>query len=588
MSTQQPTDPKTFFESPEAIALVVNPAGLFGLLTRSYDVPQSQAALVTRKQGDRVVRVSGQEISGDEVAALLLVRTTPLVVRFDDLHATSVDHYRCAASVTVRVSLIPETSELRSFERAIVGSARGVGIDGLREYLRPHLTRSLALMAEGRGVEVLTDPKDDAALATEVADGLKAATFGAGLRIERPIDVQLDSAVYRQVQRARARDRRRREEFATARRIEQATEAAQLEHTRHLAELLEKLRSLANRSPDHELAEVLRTFPEGERGELYAALFGADDARQVTGSVVVGSGRELLFFDPQSFDAPQSTIMMPDTIGPVRSVQIHLDASDEWRLFVGASRGVHEMPADGTGTVITYATDAGDDVKGGVNSVALAGDRIFASHSELGLLHWPRGGERQPSTVMPERTRRAKAVRCVRFFAGAVFFSTDDEINRLPADAIDEEPITFSGSRSLITSICPAVDGLYAGNAVGQILFWPEGDTTQPETLHAGRQRSAESVTLLDFGGLRRLFYTDTSLAVFARVVGDTFTCRYEAGGQTLRRVEVAPDVIIATNDVRDRLIVWTPGQPASPRDVVPIARLTGHSIQDVALIPAT
>ena len=91
---------------------------------------------------------------------------------------------------------------------------------------------------------------------------------------------------------------------------------------------------------------------------------------------------------------------------------------------------------------------------------------------------------------------------------------------------------------------------------------------------------------MLDFGGLKRLFYTDTSVAVFARVLGDTFTCRYEAAGQTLRRVEVAPDVIVATNEIRDRLVFWRPSRPDTPLAVVAVSPLTGHSIQDVTLVP--
>jgi hypothetical protein len=85
---------------------------------------------------------------------------------------------------------------------------------------------------------------------------------------------------------------------------------------------------------------------------------------------------------------------------------------------------------------------------------------------------------------------------------------------------------------------------------------------------------------------VQRLVFTDTSPQVHARLLGDNFTCRYEAGGQTLRRVEVAPDMLIATNDLRDRLIVWTPGNPAKPIATIGIARLTGRSVQDVCLVP--
>ena len=86
----------------------------------------------------------------------------------------------------------------------------------------------------------------------------------------------------------------------------------------------------------------------------------------------------------------------------------------------------------------------------------------------------------------------------------------------------------------------------------------------------------------------RRSFATtssDTSLCVRAQVLGDSFICRYEAGGQTLRRVEVADDLLVATNDLRDRLFCWTPGKPANPKVTIPISRISRQSVQDFCLV---
>jgi len=55
-----------------------------------------------------------------------------------------------------------------------------------------------------------------------------------------------------------------------------------------------------------------------------------------------------------------------------------------------------------------------------------------------------------------------------------------------------------------------------------------------------------------------------------------------------LRRVEVAGDLLVATNDLRDRLLCWKPGQPDRPYVTVPVGALCGHSIQDICLVPAT
>ena len=65
------------------------------------------------------------------------------------------------------------------------------------------------------------------------------------------------------------------------------------------------------------------------------------------------------------------------------------------------------------------------------------------------------------------------------------------------------------------------------------------------------------------------------------------FRSRYEAGGQTVRRAECAADIIVATTDARDRVLIWRADEPQQPACVINIHRLTGRSIQDVCLIPA-
>lgn len=564
--------------------MVVDPSEHFGLLTRSLELPSDWLALVTRAEGDRVVHAPGSEVPGDEVADMLLVRSTPWALTFDDLKGTSVDHYQCTAKVTLRVSVIPERGELRSFRNVVVASSRAVSRSDLAQYFGPHVATGLAGAAEGRGVGVLIDPNNRATLAAELAEGLKGSAFAAGMKVDGAISVVFDSPVYRQVSRSRAETERRREEFAAQRRIELAAEEARRQHADHLTELLAKLRDQADRTPDVDLVQLFKTFSDVDRGELYTALFATRDERMATQSIVVGSGDRLLFFAPATLDAPTRTLPLPDTIGAVRSVQVHVDASNEQRLFVGASKGVHELAANGDGEVITYAASHDGEIRGGVNSVALAGDRIWATHSELGLLCWQRGIDALPTSVLSERTKGAQAVRGVRFVDGDIYFAIDTTVCKLRADDPDSAPVAFNGSGSLITAICPTGDGLYCGNAEGEILFWTDETESQPEILHSGRRRSAESVVVQDLGGVRRLFFTDTSLAVFARVIGDTIVCRYEASGQTLRRVETAPDLIVATNEVRDRLICWRPGATDVPYGVITVGRMTGHSIQDVCL----
>jgi hypothetical protein len=520
------------------------------------------------------------------MADVLMVRLTPVKLQFEDLSAPSVDHHVCSVQVTMTVTPIAETGELISFDKAIVGTTGRADRNDLQEYFRPHLAKAVASAAEGRGVEVLIGTASAEDITAEIREALKGPCFTAGLQLEGPLDVRYDSAAYRQARRARAEIQRRREEFAAKRRIAQAEEEAQRARADHLTDLLARLREQADQNPKVELTDLIRTFPEAERGEIYGALFATCDTDLETRSIVAASGGELLFYEPASLDRPVDRIAMPDHVGPVRSVHYHMDAAGQRWLFVGAGTGVYELPADDGKNIRTYSLEPTMNVRGGVNSVALAGDRVIASHSELGLLSWRRASPEPAEFLLPELTRNADAVRAVQFANDDLFFSIDDKVVQMRSDDPNAPRREFIGSNSVITSLS-AGEGVYAGNAEGEVLYWSPDAPDQPQRLNGARGRAAETVVVLDLGTLQRLFYTDTSLAVFARVLGDTYTCRYEAGGQTLRRTEVAGDLIVATNELRDRLICWRPGQPARPYGIAQVARLTGHSIQDVCLLPA-
>jgi len=270
----------------------------------------------------------------------------------------------------------------------------------------------------------------------------------------------------------------------------------------------------------------------------------------------------------------------------VRSVRHVLPADPPGVLMVGAARGLYEYSIEAAEPRAVFRAGGSREVRGGFNAVALAGERVWGSHSELGLLCWHRDRPDAPQAVLEALTGRAQTVRGVTFQDGRVFCAIDAGVAAVPADAPDSDAVLYRGSRAILTALAVAGGDVFAGNAEGEILHWPVDAPDGPSVLHAGNRRPAESIHVLPTAGVDRLFFTDTSLAVHARVRGDSYACRYEAGGQTLRRVEVAPDLLVAINDVRDRLICWRPSQPVRPSAVVPVSRLLRRSVQDVCLVP--
>jgi len=580
-------DPQSFFQRTENVALHVPASELFGLLKRTLNLPSQWAALVARTTGDHEVVRSGDSVADDDAHSVMFVRVTPVDVQLDESELVSRDGFACKVEMKARLSIIPERGELLSFQKNLLGSRRVAQAEGLASYLQPSLRAALAQFTAGHDAADLLDARISEAVAGALADALEPACFAAGLMLDRPPTGRFESSALRQVQQVQRTAAVRQAEHEAARQLDEALQKARSEHVDQLASLLTRLNELAAASPDVKLPDLLRTFSERQRGQLYDALFATEKPATKTQWIVVSAAEELLFFDPTSLGSPSRRLKVDGPAGHARSVHITATPDGRTILLVGAATGVYLWPIDQSSPELTFLVPDAPRVRGGFNAAALIDDRLFATHSELGIYEWNVTEPTSGKARFESMTRGAKAVRDVELLDGDLYCSIDDRIIRWTADDPADRPARiYTGSYSIITALCPSTDGLFAGNSDGDILYWPAAHDAEPDSLHHGQKRAAESIWLLASHGVRRLIFTDTSHRVLTRVLGDTFTCHYEAGGQTLRRVEVAPDLLVATTELRDRLICWTPGKPDKPFASIALASLTGRSVQDVCLVP--
>ncbi|MHC4697024.1 MAG: SPFH domain-containing protein, partial [Planctomycetota bacterium] len=589
-------DPQRFLSHTDSVALHVPASEIFGLLTRSLNLPAKWAALVTRKTGDHAVVAEGGTVESADADEVMFARVSPIDLAIEEADIITRDRFSCRANVRLRVCLIPERGELLSFVQRVLGSHRVVQDSGIVRHLQPAVRTGLAKFAGEHDAAALVDAGRREALSAALGEAVKASCFEAGLRLEGAPTVEVDSRTLRQVQQAQQETARQRAEHEAARQLRAALRQAQTEHVDHLAALLTRLADLAEASPEVELPELIRTFTEQQRGELYGALFALDTPGEQTRWIVVAAGDELMFFDTGRLDSPDRRLKIAGPVGAVRSIQCAWSAvratvtqggpqGGPHALLLGATTGVYRLPIDRSEPDLTLEVPGPPEVRGGFNAAAGVGDRVFASHSELGLCEWDVSEPNAVRYRFESMTRQAKAVRHVQFFNGDLLCSIDDRIIRWPADEATDKPThVYTGISATITALCVTAKGVFAGNSDGDVLHWPTGRDSDPERLHMGSRRAAESLWLLATNGVRRLVFADTSPRVRAQVLGDNFACEYEAGGQTLRRVEVAPDLIVATNDLRDRLICWTPGKPDRPTTTIGVSSLCGRSIQDVCL----
>ncbi len=124
-------DPKLFFQQADNVALHVPAAELFGFLKRSLDLPSQWAAMLHRQTGDHTVIRAGGAVEGADIEDVLFVRVTPVEVALEETGIVTRDRYQCTARIRLRISVIPERSELVSFQRKVLGSHRVVQAAGI-------------------------------------------------------------------------------------------------------------------------------------------------------------------------------------------------------------------------------------------------------------------------------------------------------------------------------------------------------------------------------------------------------------------------------------------------------------------------
>lgn len=575
--------------SPEILAWLVPGSRLFSWVCRSIVIPAGWAALARRQGQDPLLAGAGREYEDNGTEDLLFVRSGPVRCTVDVADLRSCDGHACAGTIEVGVRIIEDAAELGAFLRSIVGSSDIVRQADLQRHLQGELQKALADLAAGHPMEELLGRLDPAEVRKLVDGRLGGLFLAGGLALDGPLVARFDSPAYREFRRQQATLESRDRHVAARTRIQEALAQAQKQRLSHLVDVLAQLEQAADSRKDLSVADLLRTFGESERAEMYAALWHVGSPLTMAGLIAVVSGEQVLLFAPDKMDQPARQIRLPETLGPLRSVSLDERAREARLLLVGARMGVHLLDLDGGEVLDSLSAaelDSGIEVRGGVNAATMSDNRVYATHSELGLLSWSRGVFGAPvERMLPEITGKADTVRCARFIDGQLWFSADAEVWTQPEDS-EAGPTLYAGARERVSALAVSQGVVYAGTVCGQILAWNAGDPESGRVIRGASGSPVESLSVLDNGAVDHLLIADRGSALQALVVDDNYVRRYESGGMPVRRAAIAGDLFVAMNDNRDRLIAWDPREPARPRAVTIVPHLTGEPIQDLCIIP--
>lgn len=569
-----------FVRDSSLMAQRVGAGDVFSFLSRSLVLPPECAALVWPETGPARIALPGATIDADGVVRLVVVRTTPLNLEYEFTRRASADGFDTAAKVGLQVRVVPERTELTAFCDHLLGSRATVTLDALRSHCSEAVHSAVTAFTKARKAAELLSPESWPEFDKLLAELFKPVGFASGLELVGGIRITIDSLDFARAADAERVQKIRTERIAADQKLREIAADARRDRLTELAETLDRLQNMAEKNKGSSLVELIRAFDPTQRGGLYQALLARQRGKGEKTSVLVVAGEELLWFDPAAPGKPTRRLSLSSDVGPLRSVRA---ATWEGKpvVLVGAKRGVHLLQTEQDPRQ-TYAFDMPKALRGGVNAAAIAGERLFATHSEAGLIEWALRKTDQFKMPHAEKFEGAKSVRDIHADEkGLVWMAVDRRVVGIDP-APESKPIEMTAPAN-VTVLTLADGGVYAGLESGQIVTWRIGSPEIRDSLRAACGNAVESIGYLEGGGVPRLLVADRRPYLEMMIPGDAVSTKY-AAGQSMRWGLVAGEWVAGVNDRRDQLIFWRIEDPAEPAAVVSIGQLCGHTVQDMAV----
>lgn len=575
-----PDDILRQLQNPTLLAIRVSGGDWPRALLSSTLIPDAWQGLVETRDGRRRFVPAGEDPQPDRDATLLLARSRRLAIPISASGLLSADGDDFAIDGELLTHWEPDLNQLAALLRQIPGSGEltqqhlfdalqtGGGAETLRRFCHERPSGALAA----------GDPRPD--IETALREGLARFLFEYGLTLDRVTRVTVVSRAFTRRQAEQHAGRREIERIAARELLQQAALSAATKRLDLVGGLLEQMRGAAG-GDERGWRGLLPSLTPTERGQLLENLWRVTPNRQIATALLVVAGADLCWLDPNQPTRVTRTFSAPDDLGPLRSVRY--DANRAW-VLLGAARGVWVIDVETAEVMRKYEAECADTPRTGFNDALIAGDFLYATHSQLGCWRWTLAGDQREPLLIPAHG----APRSVRALAlaedGRVLFAADDCVMSVASDANDAE--TLCSADNVI--FCLALDGetLYAGTADGALR---KAELAYPETWsRVGQIHGAmEAIALRRWTDLVEIITPANISGVQAIYPQENVVTRLFDTPTPVRRVWASDDCVVALSERRDRLYVATAAGAPDFASEAPLSRMLGRSIQDVCLVTA-
>lgn len=618
-------------------------------------VPDGWFALLQKPDGRRWIVPSSEEPRTERGDRLVLIRNKPLTVAL----ALEECPAACGNLVSATGELIVRWA-MREDDAGLLGAALGAGeaarLDRLQRWIGPAAAGALRQYARERQASVLVREDQAAEAAGPLSAALARFCFETGATIERLASLRFSSRTLSEHEARERATASRLAELQAREALERASQEATLRRLEGLSGILDKLKAVGRVSggdgadsgapagaspfgPETRWHELLPALTPAERGTLLQNLWRITPNRVVARAVVVIAGDRLRWLDPSRPERIQRELTIPRDLGGLRSISYHAGRDV---LLVGAASGVWLAPAGssdasaagaaldaaGPDSIRSFAVPDSGRPRTGFNSATICGDRLFATHSQLGCWSWPLdradAGEcvfrpeagaaalpaAAPSEVMHSLDvsigrvtsvaggggaawRAVRTVRAATGLAdGRVLFAADATLFEVETRGAAGEAAAREAAwpvRELTTLDAPVHslralgEMLYAGSERGTIVRIPLARPEDAYVVHRG-SIPVESFAVRAWGDLVEVVAPGGSAGVLGIYEHEGVVSRVMETQQPIRRVWAVDDLVVGLTELRDRLVLSRAAAAGRPAEAM-IARLTGEQLMDACVV---
>ncbi|TET31895.1 MAG: hypothetical protein E3J72_21105 [Planctomycetota bacterium] len=320
----------------------------------------------------------------------------------------------------------------------------------------------------------------------------------------------------------------------------------------------------------------------------------------LTRQFLVAMGKRVVAYDPYSDPATiritRKTYSFEDgPLGYLRSVRVcDLDGSGQNRALVaGAQKGVYVLPLNDPDNVeeFKFPKAASRESSGGANAAVIAGNYLFATHSDYGLVRWNLEQGGPGANLFLGKITGAKTVRGLQEDgAGRLVFSVDGTVCRFDPTRLKPELEEFTGNEHEVTALAATPEHIYAGVYIAkncsELIKWDKDRPAFPGKTGGTWESTVYKIRLLPLRSGREAIFIGTKLNVVPVMITESdirgeFKCESGPGrDRRLRWIEAGPDFVFGVTRKGLGIFVWKLDFPAKP--VLEIR--TDEAVMDIAL----